>query len=84
AMVIRDYLVKKFKMDDTRFKTKGLGKTEQTDAGEVGKVAIFVYPLGTPVPRASYNGQTNPTSSESKSGKGVMTRTLFPETSRGK
>ncbi len=42
AMVIRNYLVQNFRLDDTRIKTMGLGKTE--DAGENGKVEILVYP----------------------------------------
>lgn len=40
AMVVRDYLVKNFKMDDTRVKTIGLGKTSDDTAG----VAVLVYP----------------------------------------
>ena len=47
AMVVRDYLVKNFKMDDSRFKTKGLGKTARTNAGDAGKVEILVYPTGS-------------------------------------
>ena len=42
AMVIRNYLVQNFRLDDTRIKTMGLGKTD--DAGESGKIEIFVYP----------------------------------------
>src|SRR5579863_1386147 len=44
AMVVRDYLVKNFRMDDTRVKTIGLGKT--ADAAGAG-VAVFVYPAET-------------------------------------
>jgi phospholipid/cholesterol/gamma-HCH transport system substrate-binding protein len=43
AMVVRDYLVRNFKMDDTRVKTIGLGKT--SDAADAG-VAVLVYPAG--------------------------------------
>ena len=32
AMVVRDYLVKNFQMDDRRVKTMGLGKTETCQA----------------------------------------------------
>jgi phospholipid/cholesterol/gamma-HCH transport system substrate-binding protein len=39
AMVVRDYLVKNFKMDDSRVKTIGLGKTSDDTAG----VAVLVY-----------------------------------------
>jgi phospholipid/cholesterol/gamma-HCH transport system substrate-binding protein len=42
AMVIRNYLVQNFKLDDTRVKTMGLGKTE--DGGENGKIQVLVYP----------------------------------------
>jgi len=41
AMVVRDYLVKNFKMDDTRVKTIGLGKSP--DAEGTG-VTVLVYP----------------------------------------
>src|SRR5580698_3213810 len=44
AMVVRDYLVKNFKMDDTRVKTIGLGKSP--DAEGTG-VAVLVYPAVT-------------------------------------
>ncbi len=44
AMVVRDYLVKNFKMDDTRVKTIGLGKSND---GEGTGVAVLVYPSGT-------------------------------------
>jgi phospholipid/cholesterol/gamma-HCH transport system substrate-binding protein len=53
ALVVRDYLVENFKMDDTRFKTLGLGKQEQKDAGEAGKVEILIYPDGTGAPPAA-------------------------------
>ena len=41
AVVVRDYLVENFRLDDTRLKTKGLGKT--TAFGDSGKVRILVY-----------------------------------------
>jgi len=41
AMVVRNYLVQNYRLDDTRIKTMGLGKTE--DAGENGKIEILVY-----------------------------------------
>jgi phospholipid/cholesterol/gamma-HCH transport system substrate-binding protein len=44
AMVVRDYLVRNFKMDDTRVKTIGLGKSND---GEGTGVAVLVYPAGT-------------------------------------
>lgn len=42
AMVVRDYLVKNFKMDDTRVKTIGLGKSQDADGAGV---AVLVYPV---------------------------------------
>lgn len=41
AMVVRDYLVKNFKIDDTRVKTIGLGKSP--DENEAG-VSLLIYP----------------------------------------
>jgi len=41
AKVVRDYLVQKFRLDDTRIKTIGLGKKHDTE--ESPKVAILVY-----------------------------------------
>jgi phospholipid/cholesterol/gamma-HCH transport system substrate-binding protein len=45
AMVVRDYLVQHFKLDDTRVKTAGLGKSQNVSQG--GRVEILVYPGGT-------------------------------------
>ncbi len=45
AMVVRDYLVQHYKLDDTRIKTAGLGKSQ--DVGHGGRVDILVYPAGT-------------------------------------
>jgi phospholipid/cholesterol/gamma-HCH transport system substrate-binding protein len=42
ATAVRDYLAKNFRLDDTRIKTLGLGKTSDTDDNE--KVEILVYP----------------------------------------
>lgn len=43
AMVVRQYLAQKFKVDDSRIKTMGAGENEQaTDKN--GRVAIVVYP----------------------------------------
>jgi outer membrane protein OmpA-like peptidoglycan-associated protein len=41
AMVVRDYLAKNFKVDDTRLKTMGLGEAGPTEAGQL---EILVYP----------------------------------------
>ena len=44
-MVVRDYLVQNFRLDDTRIKTIGLGKSAQANNG--GKVEILIYPAGS-------------------------------------
>ena len=53
AMVVREYLVHKFKMEDSRVKTIGLGKS--ADAPAAG-VEVLIYPQGTNAP-ASSNGK---------------------------
>jgi hypothetical protein len=50
AMVVRDYLVQNFKLDDTRIKTIGQG--EAADANMSGGVEILIYPTGTSLPHA--------------------------------
>jgi phospholipid/cholesterol/gamma-HCH transport system substrate-binding protein len=42
AMNVRDYLVQNFRLDDTRIKTLGLGKSKA--AGESAGVEILIYP----------------------------------------
>jgi outer membrane protein OmpA-like peptidoglycan-associated protein len=42
AMVVRDYLAQNFRLDDTRIKTIGLGKTKAM--GDTSKVRILIYP----------------------------------------
>jgi len=46
ATTVRDYLAKNFRLEDTRIKTIGLGKTSGTD--DNGKVEILVYPAPGP------------------------------------
>lgn len=41
-MVVRDYLVKNFEMDDTRVKTIGLGKSPEVNGDGV---EVLVYPV---------------------------------------
>jgi phospholipid/cholesterol/gamma-HCH transport system substrate-binding protein len=48
TMVVRDYLVDNFRIDDTRIKTTGLGKTK--DTSDDNKVKIIVYPAGSNAP----------------------------------
>ncbi len=54
AVVVREYLVKKFKMDDTRLKTLGRGESAQTNGPATGELEIVVYPVGVNVPTARY------------------------------
>jgi phospholipid/cholesterol/gamma-HCH transport system substrate-binding protein len=42
AYAVREYLVKNFRLDDTRIKTLGLGKSEK--ANDSGEVDVLVYP----------------------------------------
>jgi phospholipid/cholesterol/gamma-HCH transport system substrate-binding protein len=51
AMVIRNYLVQNFRLDDTHMKTMGLGKTPE--GGENGKVQILIYPADVNAASAS-------------------------------
>ena len=48
AMVVREYLVKNFKLEDLRIKTMAVAKS--ADAGSNGEVEILVYPPGTEPP----------------------------------
>jgi phospholipid/cholesterol/gamma-HCH transport system substrate-binding protein len=43
AMVVRDYLVKNFAMDDTCLKTIALGKSPQNETVEDGRVEVLIY-----------------------------------------
>jgi hypothetical protein len=51
SMVARDYLVKHFKLEDTKIKTIGLGKSREAPSG--GNVEVLIYPEGTPSARNS-------------------------------
>ena len=44
AMIVREHLARKFRIDDARIKTKGMGEASQTDKG--GQVEIIVYSEG--------------------------------------
>jgi phospholipid/cholesterol/gamma-HCH transport system substrate-binding protein len=52
AMIVRQYLAQKFKVDDARIKTRGVGEGQQA-AGSTGTVTIVVYP---PTPEAAREG----------------------------
>src|SRR5580693_5946354 len=54
AMVVRDYLVKNFKMDDTRVKTIGLGKTADSEGAGV---AGLIYSEGNGVTQNAKPGR---------------------------
>jgi outer membrane protein OmpA-like peptidoglycan-associated protein len=49
AVNARDYLVGHFKLDDTRIKTFGAGKS--ADAPDGGLVEVLIYPVGKPAPK---------------------------------
>ena len=53
AMVIRDYLVKRFRMDDKRVKKMGVGKSEETPT-DAGLIEIIVYQPGTQFAAANH------------------------------
>ncbi len=54
AMVVRDYLVKNFKMDDTHVRTIGLGKSAENEGAGV---AVLIYPAGTTVTEKPKSGR---------------------------
>jgi len=43
AMVVREFLVENFKIDDTKVKTKGMGEDAETKMGKPSRVEIIVY-----------------------------------------
>jgi phospholipid/cholesterol/gamma-HCH transport system substrate-binding protein len=46
AMVVRQYLAEKFRVDDARIKTLGTGEDQQEAGDGAGRVRIVVYPGG--------------------------------------
>jgi phospholipid/cholesterol/gamma-HCH transport system substrate-binding protein len=46
AMVVRQYLAEKFRVDDARIKTLGVGEDQQEGGNGAGRVTIVVYPGG--------------------------------------
>jgi phospholipid/cholesterol/gamma-HCH transport system substrate-binding protein len=46
AMVVREYLTRRFKVDDAKIKTKGMGEDARTDSDRASRVEIVVYPGG--------------------------------------
>jgi phospholipid/cholesterol/gamma-HCH transport system substrate-binding protein len=47
TMVVREYLVQNFKLNDTHLVTIGMG--ESNESGDSGRIEILIYPLGTVV-----------------------------------
>jgi phospholipid/cholesterol/gamma-HCH transport system substrate-binding protein len=50
TMVVREYLVQNFKLNDTRLMTIGMG--ESKESGDGGNIKILVYPVGVTAPAA--------------------------------
>ena len=48
TMVVREYLIQNFKLDDARLVTIGMG--ESKESGDGGKIEILVYPAGATAP----------------------------------
>ena len=55
SAIAREYLVQHFKVDDTRIKTIGLGKSSNAPDG--GTVEVLVYPEGTKAPDGKTGAQ---------------------------
>jgi outer membrane protein OmpA-like peptidoglycan-associated protein len=43
ALVVRNYLVENFKVDDSRIKTKGMGEDDHSDPKDAGRVEVKIY-----------------------------------------
>jgi outer membrane protein OmpA-like peptidoglycan-associated protein len=48
TMVVREYLVQNFKLNDTHLVTIGMGESKETGNG--GKIEILIYPVGATAP----------------------------------
>ena len=61
TMVVRKYLVDNFRLDDTRIKTRGLGKAQDADdPNDVGTLKILIFPQSSKppvVPNPASGGQ---------------------------
>lgn len=44
SMVVREFLAKRFRVDDARIKTKGMGEDARTDSKKASRVEVLVYP----------------------------------------
>jgi hypothetical protein len=50
TMVVREYLVQNFKLNDAHLATIGMG--ESNESGDSGKIEILIYPAGLTPPTA--------------------------------
>jgi len=46
ALVVREYLTKRFRIDDSRIKTRGMGEDPRAESKKTDRVEILVYPAG--------------------------------------
>lgn len=54
TMVVREYLVQNFKLDDTHLVTIGMG--ESNEGGDNGRIEVIIYPIGVTAPPAPASG----------------------------
>ena len=54
TMVVREYLVQNFKLNDTRLVTIGMG--ESKEFGDSGKIEVLIYPVGATAPPVQQKG----------------------------
>ena len=54
TMVVREYLVQNFKLNDTHLVTIGMG--ESKESGDSGKIEILIYPVGATAPPVQKKG----------------------------
>jgi phospholipid/cholesterol/gamma-HCH transport system substrate-binding protein len=54
TMVVREYLVQNFKLDDTHLATIGMG--ESNESGDSGRIEILIYPVGAIAPSVLKKG----------------------------
>ena len=54
TMVVREYLVQNYKLNDTHLVTIGMG--ESNESGDSGKIEIRVYPVGATAPTVQKKG----------------------------
>ena len=52
ASVVREHLAKKFRLDDSRIRTKGMGEDARADSSKASRVEILIDPEGTRAERS--------------------------------